>query len=145
MKTRMLCPLFFLILFYTNVYSGFRNKASIDLFNFTNISYEIGYSNKVGFNVGPTEQRIIISLGGNAIFQLFDLDGSQNVRIEAKAFGLESWQTIQGFESISSKGTYTKTTQQIYDIFGIGIFLWRVVDNSSFNHASRDNLLIILL
>jgi hypothetical protein len=68
------------------------------------------------------------------------------VRIEYKKFlSFGDYQTMQGLGNITSKGTYTKTTSEILDHIGIGIFSWRVSDNNVVNHFSDSKLMIVIL
>lgn len=131
MKTLRLPSFIFLSLLFIGAHIELKNNPEND---------------KSTFKIGPEEQRLVLSVGGGAIFQLIDLDGSESVRIEVRSLGIiGSWITLQGFGLIKSPGTYLKTTQQMYDELGIGIFLWRITDNNNSNHSSDTKLLVIVL
>lgn len=97
------------------------------------------------FEIGPSEQRISLSVGGNVIFKVGDLDGSSNVRLEYKPIAFGSFITIPGFGSITSTGIYQKSMIEIQTLFGLGLFVWRATDNDNPNHFSQNNLLIVIL
>ncbi len=101
--------------------------------------------NITDFEIGPSEQRISLSIGGYVIFKIGDLDGAQSVRLEYKPIAFGSFMTIPGFSVISSCGIYQLPSIELQNLLGVGIFVWRVVDNSNPNHFSQNNLLIVIL
>lgn len=142
MKTLNL--LFISILFLFNYFS-YGQIVGKSLVNYSNDIIYLNNFKVSNFEIGPVEQRIFLSIGSNAIFKIGDLDGSPSIRLEYKPFANGNYITFPGYNSISSTGVYQISTIELQTILGIGIFVWRAVDNSNPNHFSSNNLLIVLL
>lgn len=96
------------------------------------------------FKIAPESQTVSLSIGGGATFHVINLGGCNSVRIEFRLLPFGAWVTMQGFEAITSPGFYIKSTQEISDLLGLGIFLWRITDNNNINYSSEPNLLIVI-
>jgi len=148
MKKHFLYSLILLLFPYNGIFpeceTSFKYNKSHNFSNSMPLRKNFVLPDKAEFIIGPLNQYITISLGGNVIFNLFDLDNSPSVRIEAKVLGIGTYHTISGFENITSADTYIRRSIEIYNELGFGIFQWRVADNSSINHVSQNMILIIV-